>query len=77
VFATDELAQLYEQEGDIHKAGEYYEEALMSFLQYGGDRSSGALLMLKDLISFHFVPSGIVKPYSLLQAALSCRKDII
>jgi len=53
VFATNELAQLYEQEGDIYKAGEYYEEALVGFLQLGGDESSGALLMLKDLISFH------------------------
>lgn len=53
VFATNELAQLYEQEGNIHKAGKYYEEALVGFLQRGGDESSGALLMLKDLIGFH------------------------
>jgi tetratricopeptide (TPR) repeat protein len=53
VFATNELAQLYEQEGNVDKAGEYYEEALVSFLQRGGNESSGALLMLKDLIDFH------------------------
>ncbi|KAI4157739.1 MAG: hypothetical protein LQ342_008038 [Letrouitia transgressa] len=53
VFATNELAQLYEQEGNIDKAGKYYEEALVDFAQRGGDESSGALLMLKDLIDFH------------------------
>lgn len=52
-FATNELAQLHEQEGNIDKAGKYYEEALVGFLQCGGDESSGALLMLKDLIDFH------------------------
>ncbi|KAF1961744.1 hypothetical protein CC80DRAFT_197093 [Byssothecium circinans] len=32
VFATNELAQLYEEEGNIDKAGKYYEEALVFFL---------------------------------------------
>jgi tetratricopeptide (TPR) repeat protein len=53
VFATNELAQLYEQEGNLDKAGKYYEEALVSFLRREGDESSGALLMLKDLVDFH------------------------
>ncbi|KAK0658066.1 hypothetical protein B0T16DRAFT_402953 [Cercophora newfieldiana] len=52
VFALSELAQLYEQEGEMEKAAEHYEEALVKFLEYGGDESSGALLMLKDLIEF-------------------------
>lgn len=42
VFATNELAQLYEQEGNIDKFGEYYEEALVGFIQCGGDESSTA-----------------------------------
>ncbi|KAK0613665.1 hypothetical protein B0T14DRAFT_526686 [Immersiella caudata] len=53
VFASSELAQLHEQEGDMAKASECYEEALVNFLKCGGDESSGALLMLKDLIEFH------------------------
>jgi tetratricopeptide (TPR) repeat protein len=53
VFASSEIAQLCEQKGDIAKASEYYEEALLGFTQCGGDSSSGALLMLKDLLEFH------------------------
>lgn len=53
VFATNERAQLYEQKGNIEKAGECYEQALVRFLQFGGDESSGAILMLKDLVDFH------------------------
>ncbi|TGJ86610.1 hypothetical protein E0Z10_g2172 [Xylaria hypoxylon] len=53
VFASSEIAQLPEQEGCIDKAGKYYEEALLGFTQCGGDGSSGALLMLKDLLEFH------------------------
>lgn len=53
VFASSELAQLLEQEGEIDKAGEFYEKALLNFLRFGGDESSGALLMLKDFIEFH------------------------
>ncbi|KAL2018123.1 hypothetical protein VTK56DRAFT_1253 [Thermocarpiscus australiensis] len=53
MFASSELAQLLEQEEKMDKAGEFYEEALLNFLRFGGDESSGALLMLKDLIEFH------------------------
>ena len=53
VFASSELAQLHEEEEEMDKAAKYYEEALVSFLECGGDESSGALLMLKDLIEFH------------------------
>ncbi|KAK1750192.1 hypothetical protein QBC47DRAFT_394768 [Echria macrotheca] len=53
VFASSELAQLYEQEGDVAKAAELYEEALVPFLEIEGDSSSGALLMLKDLLDFY------------------------
>ncbi|KAI0535032.1 hypothetical protein GGR58DRAFT_519713 [Xylaria digitata] len=53
VFASSEIAQLYEQEGCIDQAGKYYEEAMLEFTRYGGDGSFGALLMLKDLLEFH------------------------
>ena len=53
VFASSELAQLHEQLVEMEKASEYYEEALVSFLECGGDESTGALLMLNDLFDFH------------------------
>lgn len=53
VFATSELAQLYEQFGQFAMAACYYEEAVLKFLLYEGYQSSGALLMLKDLKDFY------------------------
>jgi tetratricopeptide (TPR) repeat protein len=52
VFAINELAQLYEQNGNKDEACKHYEEAVMEFIQCEGVQSSGALLMLKDLIEF-------------------------